>query len=310
MTQQNPYGPPALHPAGLVSSVAVGYQAPSAFAPKYQPWESQWQGAPVRPAAEGMAPSRRGGRAPAIVLATVIALLASAVFAVGVLSHHTGPATTSAPHRVAAAKPAVVTVPKTPAATPVPAQPKAAKPPAKPAAPRSRTTWVDVTPKNGGTLAAPYHIALPTGYSVNRGGNSGSKNVHVDVVLESGAFEGGLIIESIKAPALPDGALSDEALDGMRARIPRAFKGAKALAGTSVATVAGVHATGFDFTMRLPDGSLGRVRFILFAHDGALLLVGWEAPIATFASTLPQFQHLVATLTFGRSSTAPGAEST
>jgi len=263
------------------------------------------------------APKRGGisGRTSLIAAATVVALLVAAGFASAAQSNKksagpvvihkkapiaavpsatpSGQATVKAPAAGTAATPAKKPLAKKPAAT-------------KPAAP---VTWIDITKANSGTAGASYQLAAPKDYTFQRGkGVATSKSDHLDVYMYDGNDTVELGLLSYAWEGLPNGTLPTELVRQLRKSW--LTKGKTGLGGTSVATIGGIRATGFDYTKVDPDGTRMRVRMLFFGHGGTLHTAIWFAPEAGFAATIPAFQHVVATLKFTGVSTRHRATTT
>jgi hypothetical protein len=169
---------------------------------------------------------------------------------------------------------------------------------------------VQITRANSGTAGASYEIGAPQGYTFERGsGVASSKNDHLDVYMgdRGGTVELGML--SYAWEGLPNGTLPADLVAELRHGWLSA-KGKTGLAGTSVATVGGVKATGFDYTKVDKDGTKMRARVVFFGHGGTLHTAVWFAPSAGFAATLPTFQRIVATLKFTGASTRHRTTST
>lgn len=156
-----------------------------------------------------------------------------------------------------------------------------------------------MTTANSGTVGAPYRIAAPHDFAVKRGKRASTvKSDHLDVYLTDAGVTQELGLLSFAWADLPEGTLPPSLVKELRSGWLAGKKGRIGLAGTSVATIAGVRATGFDFTTTDTDGTKTHARVLFFGHGGTLHTALWFASSATFASTLPTFQRVVATMTF------------
>ena len=242
-----------------------------------------------------------------IALAAVLGLVATIALGSSLSSTNAPQGATLPPRRVVPAakpaKPAMPAKPAAPSAKAPPARPKVKAPAGKrvplPAVAPTGTAWVPITTANSGTVGAPYRIAAPRDFAVERGKRASSvKNDHLDLYLTDGGATQELGLLSFAWAGLPEGTLPPSLIKDLRGGWLTGKKGRVALAGTSVATIAGVRATGFDFTTTDPDGTKIHARVLFFGHGGTLHTALWFAPSTQFAATLPTFQHMVATMTF------------
>jgi hypothetical protein len=311
VTQFNPYGSPPQAPPAWAPAPNAAYPQPypqpysQPTQPYPQPTQPYWQ--PQR--GYQPAPPRGGksGRRPVIALIVVVALLIVGGLVSSAMSDTDSPAAPPVrqPVRTAPAAKAPATAAPKPAATtkPLAAAPKAPakKPAAKPAP--APVTWVEITKANSGTAGASYQIAAPKDYTFERGtGTATAKEDHLDLYLTDGAATVELGLLSYAWEGLPNGTLPPALVKELR-KGWLTTKGRVGLPGTSIATVGGIKATGFDYTKVDKDGTKMRARLVFFGHGGTLHTAIWFAPADGFAATVPTFQHIVATLKFTGTST-------
>lgn len=298
VTQTNPYA------AAPQTAPAWGQQATiSPYPPQYA--QPQWLAT--------AAPKRGGisGRTSLIALATVVALLGAGGFAYSASKSDNKSAAPVVIHKKAPVAAAPSATPSGPATAKVPAAAKAAVPAKKPAAKAAPApvNWVEITKANSGTAGASYQLAAPKDYTFERGkGVATSKSDHLDVYMYDGNDTVELGMLSYAWEGLPNGTLPPELVRQLRKSW--LTKGKTGLGGTSVATIGGIRATGFDYTRVDTDGTKMRVRMLFFGHGGTLHTAVWFAPEAGFAATIPAFQHIVATLKFTGVSTRHRATTT
>jgi hypothetical protein len=162
---------------------------------------------------------------------------------------------------------------------------------------------VDVTSANSGSVGAPYRIAAPKEYTVERGKRRGRPDDdHLDVYITNAAQTHEVALLSYAWEGLSNGTLSPKTVTLVRAGWLR-DKQRVAVPGTSAATVAGVRATGFDYTYTSPGGAKYRGRVLFFGHGGTLHTALFYAPAKTFAATVPTLERIAATMKFTGPST-------
>ena len=324
MTQENPFGGPAPRqlagfgtspvgyaPAPYPSSVGyapapypspVGYAGGQGTPQAYQPWGS---GQIIAPQFAPTAGGRRSlpGRTSVIAGVVVLALIAFGVVFSGSRKAHDR-RSAAGPLAGSAAAPVAEPAAKLPVPDKAPAKVPARKPAAKPVAAPLGGRWVAITRANSGTVGASYQIASPRDFTFKRGKlNSTAKSDHLDVFIGDGGETQEFGLLSYAWEGLPNGTLPPGLIKALRKGWTMQRKGRVALPGTSVATLAGVRATGFDFTERYTDGTKMRFRVVAFGHGGTLHTAVWVAPAADFAATLPMFQRIASTMTFTGAST-------
>ena len=293
-------------------------RVPSAIAPVSRPWGT----GPIRTITPppSVAPGWWGNWRAVAALAGIIAVLVggmaigrntsrstlpggpvSAVSSLGTSERETDPESDTvaaapnakAPAKVPAKRPAAK-----PPTTTKPAPPK--KPAARPApAPPAGTEWVQFTPKNSGTLGAPYQIASPDEFDVERRlpVDEDAGDVNVDLMLSNEYNGHSLVVASFPAKGMPDGALSPSLMRQVRTGFLKTSTSI-ALPGVVKGQVAGRRVTGFDVTDEDDEGNALRQRVLWFVHSGTMYATLWTALSDDFTASLPAFQRLGDTMTF------------
>jgi hypothetical protein len=275
--------------AAPVGQVPAGYVPWGSAAVLPQPF------APFPPS-----PNHRRRRVSVIALVVVSAVLVVGSVASDI-SHKPDPQPVVVRKRPVATAPSVAAAgqaPATPKKAAVPPPAAVQKPAPKPAGVPLGGKWVQVTSDNSGTVGAPYRIAAPKGYVTEYGKRGGNPdNDHMDLFLTDAGQTHELGIFSFAWEGLPEGPLRPETVKLVRGGWLRNKKRI-ALPGTSVATIGGVRAAGFDYTYVMADGIKYHGRVVVFGHAGTMYSVLFYAPATTFAKRLVALERIAATMTF------------
>ena len=176
----------------------------------------------------------------------------------------------------------------------------------KPApAPAKKTTKTAVKPLvgktetmnkgNSGTVGGAYTMTVPNGWTIERKLKIGGQSTDVKISHPSGQT---IAIMSMDAEGAPDGPNNAADLAAAKKDILASAKQAKALPGSVNARVAGIAATGFDYSQVTASGENATLRVVMFAHNGTGYAVLWGTESSEFTKSLKTFNQFLASVKF------------